>query len=138
MKSLRLMFAFAAGALLAPLAVTLVASPAPDYLSMERESVLTRIVDLLEARRASGTADLDEIAKARLKLHTFRRDAATTVSGKIRQQELIVELLTKQYQLQLTRWDAGLADELVLLRSADSVLAARQLLTELKARESKD
>lgn len=103
----------------------------------ERDTVLAKIVADVENRHSIGTADDEAVWAAKLSLLSFRRDAASTVGERLKQQELIVALQEKRLSTLKARSQAGTTDSLDVLRTTDAVLAAKQLLEEMKAAEKK-
>lgn len=98
----------------------------------ERDSVLVQIVAHRESQFATGTTDAEALMAARVALWSFRRDTALSNAGKIKQQELIVDLLQNKIANIKTRMTTGVATSEDLLLATDALLQAQQLLEELK------
>ena len=96
----------------------------------ERDAVLSKIVADLEERHRVGGLDEEAVFVARLKLHSFRRDAAETAGDKIQQQECIVALYEKR--LSGIKARPGV-DNVDVLRATDALLEARQVLESLRS-----
>lgn len=102
----------------------------------ERESVLSQILAEHEKRHASGISDEKIVMAARLALYSFRRDAATAPLEKTGHQEMIVRLFEKELEQVNVRAKAGLTDNIAILEARARLLAARQLLEEIRLKSS--
>jgi hypothetical protein len=106
-------------------------------ITAERDSVLSEIVAYHERQRSSGTANEELIAAAQLKLYSFRRDVASTLVEKIKNQELIVRLFEENLKLIVFKREAGLAGGIQILEAKAALLEAKQTLEELRMGEKK-
>jgi len=67
-----------------------------------------------------------------LKLYSFRRDVASTLVEKIKNQELIVRLFEENLKLIVFKREAGLAGGIQILEAKAALLEAKQTLEELR------
>ncbi len=102
----------------------------------ERDRVLSQIVSEQEGRRSTGHAVEEEIFSAQIKLYSFRRDTAPTVPEKMRQQQLIVAAHEKQLADIKGKSKMGVVANVDVLRVTDGLLQAKQVLEELRGRET--
>jgi hypothetical protein len=103
----------------------------------ERDTVLSKIVAIVESQNSFGTADDEAVWSAKFSLLSFRRDTALTVGEKLKQQELIVALQEKRLNSFQERSKTGMRSPLDVLRATDALLAAKQLQAELQLNEKK-
>jgi uncharacterized membrane protein len=98
----------------------------------ERDDVLSRILADRESHYSSGLVNDEAVSAAQLALYSFRRDTASTLAVKIKNQELIVQLYEKKLTLAKERRSAGLGADIEVLAATDLVLQAKQVLEELQ------
>lgn len=99
----------------------------------ERDVVLAQIVSQEEGRVASGVGDEGAVLAAKLALFSFRRDVAITKEEEeLKQQMLIVEMYEQKLAVVKAHAATGVAGSVDVLRATDAVLAAKQLLEEIK------
>ena len=101
-------------------------------LLKERDVVLAQIVSQEEGRVASGVGDEGAVFAAKLALFSFRRDVAVTKEETLKQQMLIVELYEQKLAVVKAHVATGVVGSVDVLRATDAVLAAKQLLEEIK------
>ena len=83
-------------------------------------------------------ADEEAIATAQLALYSFRRDAAATISEKIKNQELIVRVFEKKLEYVKANMKSGVGSSIGVLEATAPFLEAKQMLEELRLKEMKD
>lgn len=98
----------------------------------ERESVLSQILADRESKRASGVVDDEAVEAAQLALYSFRRDVATSVGDKIRNQELIISIFETKLDRVSRKLRSGIAAGIDVLEARAPLLEARQVLEELR------
>jgi len=103
----------------------------------ERDAVLSQILSERERMRNTGTANEEAIFSAQIALYSFRRDTASTVSERIKNQELIVAAHDKRLAEIKKQAQAGAATNMDTLLATDGLLQAKQILEELKMGEKK-
>jgi len=103
----------------------------------ERDAVLSQILSEQERMRNTGTANEEAIFSAQIALYSFRRDTASTVSERIKNQELIVAAHDKRLAEIKKQAQAGAATNMDTLLATDGLLQAKQILEELKMGEKK-
>ncbi len=95
--------------------------------------MLAQIVSQEEGRVASGVGDEGAVLAAKLALFSFRRDVAITKEEEeLKQQMLIVEMYEQKLAVVKAHAATGVAGSVDVLRATDAVLAAKQLLEEIK------
>jgi hypothetical protein len=107
-------------------------TPAHAAIVKERETVLSQIVARVDSQRTVGLADNEALLSAKLALLAFRRDTAGTPAEKLRQQEQIVALHEEKLSFLQTRAQGGTSSQLDVLRATEALLAAKQLLEEMR------
>lgn len=110
------------------------ASPEEDLVAIirERDGILLQFVLMAEAGRSHGVMTEEDVRKAKLKLFRFRRDSASTLEEKAKNQELIVQLVQKQGELIKMANRDGIMVESEVLVAREKLLTERQLLAELR------
>jgi hypothetical protein len=103
----------------------------------KREAVLSQILASRESMYKTGITDGEAVWSAQLTLWSFRRDSATPVAEKIRQQELIVSGWEKRLAEVESRAKAGIGGAEAKLLATDQLLQAQQLLEELRLQPKK-
>ncbi len=101
----------------------------------ERDAVLSQILAERESGRPTGLADEDAITSDRIALYAFRRDVATSVAEKLKNQELIVDAREKQLASIKAKSRAGTVGNIDILMATDRALQAKQVLEQLKLDE---
>jgi len=74
---------------------------------------------------------------ARLALHSFRRDVASSSVEKISEQELIESLCENRLTSVTAQLNSGVGNSVDILLMTDQLLQAKQMLEEFKAGEKK-
>lgn len=104
-----------------------------EQIVVARDATLSRIVTLLEERHATGLVDDQAVTAARLELAQFRRDTTSDLPLKIEQQTVIVSLHELILEKIRAKTNTGLRSEIDELRATADLLAAQQVLAEMKA-----
>jgi len=122
-------------ALLVVLAAATVRADDAAYAQIlkERDSLLMQILAEQQDRRQSGQADDAAVQAAQLALDKFRRDTATTLPEKIRQQEDIVSVQEARLATVKSQFQIGTGTHIDVLQATDAVLHAKQVLEKLWA-----
>ena len=118
--------------LILPSAAVLGDAAAHAQLLKERDVVLAQIVSQEEGRVASGVGDDGAVFAAKLALFSFRRDGAATKEEELKQQMLIVEMYEQKLAVVKAHAATGVVGSVDVLRATEAVLAAKQLLEEIK------
>src|SRR5688572_10088210 len=134
-KYARLLMFVALSSLTATSAIA--ASEAHAQILKERDGVLSQILKEQESRRATGHSVDDEIFSAQVALHSFRRDTAAAISDKLKNQQMIVSAHEKRLATMKRKSEIGAVANIEVLRVADGVLQAKQILEELRAHEKR-
>jgi len=103
----------------------------------ERDSILSQILTLQEARWSSGSGDEEAVATAQIALFSFRRDVAPTIGEKIKNQELIVGVFEKNQKHVKLKVKSGSAKPIAALKATAQFLEAKQMLEELRLKKMK-
>jgi hypothetical protein len=106
---------------------------AHDQILRDRDATLSKIVQLQESSLSDGTGHESAVFAARLALHSFRRDIASSPVEKISEQELIVSLCGKRLTSVTAQLNSGVGNAVEVLLMTDQLLQAKQVLEELKA-----
>ncbi|MFO1449839.1 MAG: hypothetical protein U1F61_16900 [Opitutaceae bacterium] len=132
---------------LAMVVVSGVRGDGPTYaqIVLDRESLLKEILAVrerqaqlsLERGQDSWLADDKARIAAQLALYSFRRDVAATAAEQLVVQEQVVAVYEKALQDTLSRMDSRLATYVEVLEAKAPLLAARQLLEELRMKAKK-
>jgi len=101
----------------------------------ERETVLSQILAYHEGKRPAGLADEEAIATAQTSLYSFRRDIATTTAEKIKNQDLIVQILARKLEATQVRRHTGVAGDIEILEARALLLEAKQVSEELRLKK---
>ena len=103
-----------------------------ENLLKERDSVLSELVKMKEARAKVGFIDPEDLNQAQLELYTFRRDNAKSKEEKMEQQKLIIGVYEKQIEFVKSKYSIGIATWENLLEAKNKLLQEKILLEKLR------
>jgi hypothetical protein len=108
------------------------AQPSLDEIVQKRDAVLTQLLEIAKSDMKSGRRTQEDVYEALIRLYSFRRDSAKTLSDRIKWQEQVVSAEQQVVTDTNARMAIGVMGPVDVLRAEERLLTAQQKLAELR------